>query len=94
MNFFEDIQNMGNILSEDEKLNLKQMGEKFYGNIDMEKYKPTPKEELKNDFIHDENTLERIKYVQLQKAVQSGLSIEDFTDEELQIWDKLSGLGL
>jgi|688.fasta_scaffold368682_3 hypothetical protein len=85
--FFDNLQNLSGMLSDEQKDDLKQMGERFYGPIDMDKYRPVPKEEAKDDLFSVEY-LERAKYVQLQKAIDSGLLEEDLTPDELEILKK------
>lgn len=80
---------MGSMLSDEQKEDMKKIGEKFYGPIDMEKYKPVPKDEAKED-LFDIEYLERAKYVQLCKAMDSGLLEEDLTPDELEILKKYS----
>lgn len=87
--FFDNLQNMGSMLSDEQKDNLKAIGEKYYGNMDMEKYKPTPKEEAKDD-LFSVDYLERVKYQQLCKALDSGLLEDDLTPDELEILKKYS----
>jgi hypothetical protein len=69
---------------------MRKMGEKFYGPIDMDKYRPIPKDEAKEEDLFDEEYLERAKYVQLRKAMDSGLLEEDLTPDEIEILKKYS----
>lgn len=78
---------MGIVLSEEQKEEYRKMGEKFYGNIDMDKFKPTPTEHAS----HIENNMidsELIAYGRLLKAIESGLLADDFSDEEMEIYKK------
>jgi hypothetical protein len=88
--FFNNLQNLGGMLSDEQKEDMKQMGEKFYGPIDMEKYRPIPKDEAKEEDLFDEEYLERMKYIQLRKAIDSGLLEEDLTPDEIEILKKYS----
>lgn len=83
-NYFDHLQNMGSMLSDEQKDDLKKMGEKFYGSIDMEKYKPVPTEEF-NQESFSEDFIMSVKYSQLKKALDSGLLEEDLTEEEREI---------
>lgn len=87
MNFFDDLGNMGATLTVEQKENLKEMGEKFYGSIDMEKYKPVPADEGDPNKLFTENDAMKIKYCQLKVAMNSGLMREDLTEEELTLLD-------
>jgi len=87
--FFNNLENMGSMLSDEQKEDMKKIGEKFYGPIDMEKYKPVPKDEAKED-LFDIEYLEHAKYVQLCKAMDSGLLEDDLTPDELEILKKYS----
>jgi hypothetical protein len=62
--FFNNLQNLGGMLSDEQKEDMRKMGEKFYGPIDMDKYRPIPKDEAKEEDLFDEEYLERAKYVQ------------------------------
>jgi len=88
--FFNNLQNLGGMLSDEQKEDMKQMGEKFYGPIDMEKYRPIPKDEAKEEDLFDEEYLESMKYIQLRKAIDSGLLEEDLTPDEIEILKKYS----
>lgn len=88
--FFDNLQNMGSMLSDEQKEDLKSIGEKYYGNMDMDKYKPVPKDEAKEDDLFSVDYLERVKYQQLCKALDSGLLEEDLTPDELEILKKYS----
>jgi hypothetical protein len=83
-----DIENIGSMLTDEQKADLKAMGEKFYGSIDMEKYKPVPVDEVKGDDLFSEKDILYIKYKQLKVAMNSGLLYEDLTQEELDIYNK------
>lgn len=87
--FFDTLENFGGILSDEQKEDMRKIGERFYGSIDMDKYKPIPKEEAKEDVFEIEY-LERTKYNQLRKALDSGLLEEDLTPDELEIFKKYS----
>jgi hypothetical protein len=88
--FFNNLQNLGGMLSDEQKEDMRKMGEKFYGPIDMDKYRPIPKDEAKEEDLFDEEYLERAKYVQLRKAMDSGLLEEDLTPDEIEILKKYS----
>jgi hypothetical protein len=87
-NYFNHLQNMGSMLSDEQKDDLKKMGEKFYGSIDMEKYKPVPTEEFNQESFSEDFVL-HVKYNQLQHALESGLLEEDLTEEEREILNKV-----
>lgn len=78
------------ILSEEQKEEYKRMGEEFYGNIDMDKYKPIPTEDGRVETTVGITDPELIAYGRLLKAIESGLLVEDFTDEEMEIYKKYS----
>ncbi len=78
------------MLSDDQKEDMRQMGERFYGSIDMDKYRPRPAEELKHDDWLDPQHHEKILFVQLQRAMDSGLRMEDLDDEERALFEKYS----
>ena len=89
MDFFNDVrQNMGSMLSDDQKDDLKKMGERFYGSIDMDKYKPQPVAEATSRELPDETHLQHIRYEQLRRALSSGLREEDLSDDERELLDK------
>ena len=87
--FFNNLDNLGGMLSDEQKEDMKKIGEQFYGPIDMDKYRPIPKEEAKED-LFDLEYLEHAKYVQLRKAMDSGLLEEDLTPDEIEILKKYS----
>jgi hypothetical protein len=87
--FFDNLDNLSGMLSDEQKEDMKRIGERFYGPIDMEKYKPIPKEEAKDD-LFDTHYLERVKYAQLCTALNSGLLEEDLTPDEIEIFKKYS----
>lgn len=87
-NYFDYLQNMGSMMSDDQKADLKRMGERFYENIDMDLYKPVPTEEAKNDFFSKDMSL-FVRYNQLKRALESGLLEEDLTEEEQEIIRKV-----
>ena len=72
---------IGSLLTDEQREDLKQMGEKFYGSIDMEKYKPIPTDEYKSD-LFTENDVKWMEYKKLVIAINSGLMIEDITEDE------------
>jgi hypothetical protein len=74
------------MLSDEQKDDLKKMGEKFYQDIDMDKYRPVPAE----DAVPIENLidLDHRKMIQIQKALDSGLQWEDLTEEEQSLMRK------
>jgi len=87
-NYFNHLQNMGSMISDEQKADLKRMGERFYENIDMEKFKPVPTEEASgHEFTEDFALL--VKYKQLKRAIESGLRDEDLTEEEQEIIRKV-----
>lgn len=87
--FFSDIrESIGTMMDEDQKADLKRMGEKFYGSIDMDKYQPRLASEAKDDPLHDADIVERMRYVQLQKAIDSGLQVDDLSDDERELIEK------
>ena len=79
---FDTSNNLGYSMDEKERDELKRMGEKFYENIDMEKY--SPKEVLSYPEI-DRDQEKLIRYKQLQYAIRSGLIYEDLSDEEKEL---------
>ena len=86
MNFFDDVrQNMGSMVSPEQQDDLKQMGERFYGSIDLDKYKPIPADEAPQGPEYHADDLIRLQYYQLKKALDSGLLSEDLTEEERQV---------
>lgn len=90
-NYFESFQNFGSMLSDDERQNLKALGEKFYADIDMVKFKPKPAEEYdpKQDPIAMESErYERMMVQELVSALNSGLAFDDFTPEEQSLFKK------
>jgi hypothetical protein len=87
--FFDNLENLSGMLSDEQKEDMKRIGERFYGPIDMDKYKPTPKDEAKDDMV-DVEYLERVKYAQLCKALDSGLLEEDLTSDEIELFKKYS----
>jgi hypothetical protein len=91
MDFFNDVrQNMGSMLSDDQKDDLKKMGERFYGSIDMEKYKPQPVTEGTSRDFPDQDHVHRIRYQQLKRALCSGLQEEDLSEDERELIEKFS----
>ena len=86
MSCFSDLENVSQMIDESEKEMLKKLGEKFYGNIDMDKYGPKFADE--NTDLRDEDDIRKIKYFQLKKAMQSGLLREDLSDEEKSLVDE------
>lgn len=87
-NFFDNLDNMGSMLSDEQKQDMKAMGEKFYGSIDVDHYKPIPADDPRRDELFPEDALERMQFIQLRKAIDSGLLLEDFTKDEMQIFKK------
>lgn len=93
MEFFDQVrQNMGSMLSDEQKEDLKEMGERFYRDIDMERYKPVPTSAVQEHSapMHEEDFqgqehLDRIRYYQLRRALDSGLLEEDLSDGELEL---------
>jgi hypothetical protein len=86
MEFFDDIhQNMGHMLSDEQKADLKQMGERFYGSIDMDKYRPRLTSESSNELLPDQDVLRRIRFLQLQRALESGLQEDDLSEDEREL---------
>lgn len=91
MEFFDDVrQNMGAALSDEQKEDLKKMGERFYGSIDMDRYKPKLASEASFDDLVDTEQLERIQYHQLQRALDSGLQEDDLSDNERELVRKFA----
>jgi hypothetical protein len=91
MDFFNDVrQNMGSMLSDDQKDDLKKMGERFYGSIDMDKYKPQPVIEGMTRDFPDQDQVHRVRYEQLRRALCSGLREEDLSDDERELLEKFS----
>lgn len=91
MDFFNDVrQNMGSMLSDDQKEDLKAMGERFYGSIDMDKYKPQLVTEGTTRELPDESHHQLIRYQQLRRALCSGLREEDLSDDERELLEKFS----
>lgn len=76
-------------IPEEQLQTMKEMGEKFYGNIDMDKYRPREAtEENLKEFLSStvtENQLQKIKYKQITAALKSGLLIEELTQDEKNI---------
>lgn len=81
--FFDSLQNMSSMLSDDQKKDLKEMGEKFYRDIDMEKYRPVPTEEAVSlEELVGVEFQERLQVQQIQKALDSGLQWDDLSEDE------------
>lgn len=83
MEYFKQLQHLGENMDEKDKENMKRLGEKFYGNIDMDKYAPKPPNEAVDPL--DNQDIRKIKYFQLEKALISGLLEEDLDDEEKEL---------
>lgn len=88
-NFYELYQQMGASMSPEQLQNMKEMGEKFYESIDMDKYKP---KEATKENLHEflslmttEEQLMSMKYKELVSALNSGLSEEELTEKEQEI---------
>lgn len=91
MDFFNDVrQNMGSMLSDEQKDDLKKMGERFYGSIDMEKYKPQLTSETPTRDLPDQTEVQLIRYQQLRRALCSGLREEDLSEDERELLEKFS----
>ena len=87
--FFSDIRDsIGTMMDDDQKADLKRMGEKFYGSIDMDKYQPRLASEAKDEPLIDAEIVERMRYIQLKKAIESGLQPEDLSDDERELMEK------
>lgn len=78
------------MLSDEQKDELKKLGEKFYRDIDMEKYRPVPSEEAVplEELIGTEYR-EKIQIEHIKRALQSGLSEEDLSSEERSLLNRL-----
>jgi hypothetical protein len=87
-NYFDSVQNLGSMLTDEQKEDLRLKGEQFYGSIDMDQYRPVPTEEAQPEKIFTSEQLERIQYGQLVVALNSGLLEDDLTAEELEILKK------
>lgn len=88
MDFFSEVRkNMGSLLSDEQKEDLQEAGRKFYDSIDIDKFKPIPAEEAKDEqtTLFDEEHFDRIRYLQLQKALNSGLLETDLDDDERKL---------
>jgi len=76
-------------IDEEQLENMREMGKKFYGNIDMDKYAPKDAtEENLQEFLSSMSTeeqLQNLKYRQITAALKSGLLIEELTEEEKNI---------
>lgn len=83
MDYFKQLQQLGANMDDKDKENMKRLGEKFYGSIDMEKYAPKPPSEAA-DPLNDQD-IQKVKYFQLEKALMSGLLEEDLDDEEKKL---------
>jgi len=87
--FFSDLrESIGTLMDDDQKADLKRMGEKFYGSIDMDKYQPRLASEAKDEPLIDAEIVERMRYIQLKKAIESGLQPEDLSDDERELMEK------
>lgn len=88
--FFSDIRaSVGTLMDDDQKADLKAMGEQFYGSIDMDKYQPKPATEgITNLPEHDSEIVDRTRYHQLKKAIASGLQPDDLSDDERELLTK------
>lgn len=87
MDFFSDVRNsFGSILSDEQKEDLQEAGRQFYNSIDIDKYKPIPAEEVKEELpMLDDDHFNRIRFAQLKKALDSGLLEDDLDDDERQL---------
>lgn len=76
-------------IDEEQLENMREMGKKFYGNIDMDKYAPKDAtEENLQEFLSSVSTeeqLQKLKYRQITAALKSGLLIEELTEDEKNI---------
>ena len=76
-------------IDEEQLENMREMGKKFYGNIDMDKYAPKDAtEENLQEFLSSVSTeeqLQNLKYRQITAALKSGLLIEELTEDEKNI---------
>ena len=90
MSCFSDLENVSQMIDESEKELLKKLGEKFYGNMDMEKY--GPKFANENTDLRDDEDIRKIKYFQLKKAMQSGLLFEDLSEDEKALVEEFEKL--
>lgn len=81
-------EDLGSLMTDEQKEEFRKLGEQFYGNIDMDKFRPIPTEECSNIYLN-EHTPDTILYGRLLKAIDSGLLVEDFTEEELEMYRTL-----
>lgn len=83
MDFFNELRDsMGPMLSDEQKADLKQMGEQFYASIDMDKYQPRLADDTHRELLPDQDAVDHIRYLQLQRALESGLREDDLSDDE------------
>ena len=93
-NYFQTLQNnLGSMLSEGEKENLKALGEKFYADIDMEKYKPLPVDPTSVNAAAvsepmDSHVYEVLLVSELERALKSGLPFEELSENEQSLFKK------
>ena len=88
--FFEEIKSqLGSVMSDEHTKELKNIGEKFYNNIDLDLYAPKEASEENHkaflDSMCSEEKLMRIKYEQLKATLRSGMLESELTDEEIKI---------
>jgi hypothetical protein len=87
---FGDIRaSVGTMMNDEQKSDLKAMGEQFYGSIDMDKYQPKLATEGSSNLPeHDAEVVDRTRYYQLKKAIASGLQPDDLSEDERELLAK------
>lgn len=80
-------QSMGSLMSEEDIEHLQRLGNIFFANIDVDKFKPVPSEEFKEDFTMDKDVFD---YLKVKAAVQSGLNPNELSDHEKELLEKYS----
>lgn len=90
MSFFDEIYNQfGSMMSDEQKEELKNSGEQFYENIDIDSFAPKEASEENNQqFLNSmatEEKLLKIKYIQIKSALNSGLLKNELTNDELEV---------
>lgn len=97
MSAFADIrQKYGDLLTPEQKAELQEKGKKFYDTIDFDLYKPVIEEKNPmGDFVpltgldETESIADQVRVKQLLIAIRSGLTEEDFTEEEKELLKRI-----
>lgn len=94
---FTDIPRVyGDLLTPEQKTELREKGKKFYDTIDFDLYKPVIEEKNPmGDFVslssldETETLAQKVLWKQLQIAIRSGLNEDDFTEEEKELLKRI-----